>query len=117
MKFFLDENFPKAASKLLEQRGHQVIDIRGTENEGISDHEILEFSRKESAIFLTCDRDFFHTIHLTHKPHAGIIVITLRRPNAKSILEKLTWVVDNQSKFQFQNKCILLSDSKCSVYH
>ncbi len=37
MKFLLDENFPKAAIHLLELRGHQIEDIRGTEKEGVKD--------------------------------------------------------------------------------
>ena len=29
MKFFLDENFPKSATGLLEGMGHKVFDLRG----------------------------------------------------------------------------------------
>jgi hypothetical protein len=34
MKFFLDENFPKAAKALLHKAGHEVVDVRGTDREG-----------------------------------------------------------------------------------
>jgi hypothetical protein len=33
MKFFLDENFPKAAVGMLEEMGHEVFDLRGTDRE------------------------------------------------------------------------------------
>jgi hypothetical protein len=41
MKFFLDENFPRAAAELLGVRGHECIDIRGTEKEGSEDAAIF----------------------------------------------------------------------------
>jgi len=36
-------------------------------------------------VFLTTDRDFFHTIPHIHDKHAGIIVIALRQPNRSTI--------------------------------
>lgn len=116
MTFFLDENFPKLAVQFLNQRGHVTFDIRGTEHEGIDDFAIFRMAKEQSAIFLTCDRDFYHTIHLTEKPHYGIIVITLRRPNASAIIDKLQWVIENLHKFTFTDECILLTDTKCTIY-
>ena len=116
MTFFLDENIPSNATKYLLNSGHVVSDIRGSEMEGTSDQEIFTLSKKKNAIFLTTDKDFYHTIHLAEKPHHGIIVIALRQPNAKAILEKLSWVLDNRTRFRFENECILLTDSKCTVF-
>lgn len=116
MKFFLDENFPKKVTSVLEKQGHTVFDIRGTAQEGISDTKIFSMSKKEKAIFLTSDKDFYHTIHLTEKPHYGIIVIALRQPNAERILEKISWILDNVEKFTFNNECLLITDKKCTVF-
>ena len=116
MRFFLDENFPKAATKYLNKLEFTVSDIRGTELEGITDQEIFSLAKKGNAIFLTSDKDFYHTIHITEKPHSGIIVIALRQPNTNAILEKLKWVLENQNKFEFKNECILLTDTKCTEY-
>lgn len=41
MKFFLDENFPKAAVGMLEGMGHEVFDLRGTDREGSQDGDIF----------------------------------------------------------------------------
>ncbi len=116
MKFFLHENFPKSAIQFLNERGHKSFDIRGTENEGLDDFSIFQLAKEKSAIFLTCDRDFFHTIHLTEKPHYGIIVITLRKPNGKAIIDKLLWVMDRLDHFSFTDECILLTDNNCTIY-
>ena len=42
MKFFLDENFPRKATCMLESYGFEVFDIRGTEIEGADDIILFE---------------------------------------------------------------------------
>ena len=44
MNFFLDENFPKAATKFLEENNHIVFDIRSSEFEGADDQEIFRMA-------------------------------------------------------------------------
>ena len=94
MKFFLDENFPKAAVTLLESRGHEVWDLRGTSREGVDDQAIFELAQTNAAIFLTTDRDFFHTIPHLYSAHHGVVVISLRQPNRERILSKLGWFLE-----------------------
>ena len=60
MRFFLDENFPKAAVGLLEDMGHEVFDLRGSGREGLPDPDIFAEAQRCAAVFLTTDRDFFH---------------------------------------------------------
>ena len=67
MKFFLDENFPKAAVGLLEGMGHEVFDLRGSGREGLPDPDIFAEAQCCDAVFLTTDRDFFHTIPHIHE--------------------------------------------------
>ncbi len=62
MKFFLDENFPRKATCMLESHGFEVFDIRGTEIEGADDTTLFEKAQQHEAIFLTTDKDFYHTI-------------------------------------------------------
>jgi predicted nuclease of predicted toxin-antitoxin system len=116
MKFFLDENFPKKAAYLLSDRGYAVLDVRGTDQEGLKDEIIFELARKAGAIFLTTDKDFSHSIHLKLKPHSGIVVIALKRPDAASILERLKWFLNNCIDQTISNKCFLILDLKCIVY-
>lgn len=75
MIFFLDENFPKTAHDYLSGLGHYVLDIRGTKEEGADDASLFEMAQINKVIFLTTDRDFFHTIPQTIPDHYGIIVI------------------------------------------
>ncbi len=110
MRFFLDENFPKAATTLLQNMGHEVLDVRGSEREGLPDAEIFAVAQCSRAIFLTTDRDFFHTIPHLHQKHAGIIVIALKQPNRHAILQKLSWILNRLKPPDFENRSIQLRD-------
>jgi predicted nuclease of predicted toxin-antitoxin system len=110
MKFFLDENFPKAATGVLEKMGHEVFDLRGTDREGSQDEDIFAEAQQHGAVFLTTDRDFFHTIPHLHAEHYGVIVIALRQPNRTAILEKLSWVLERIAQSEFASRTIQLRD-------
>lgn len=115
MNFLLDENFPKKAVDILKVYGHQTFDIRGTELEGCKDTVIFEKSQKEKAVFLTTDRDFFHTIPPLFKSHCGIVVIALSQPNAVKILEKLQIALKYMQNVEFNSKVLLFTDSKIAM--
>ncbi len=95
MRFFLDENFPKVAHGLLAELGHEVIDVRGSANEGAEDSYIFEMVQQCEAVFLTTDKDFFHTIPYFYTHHHGVVVIALRQPNRKKIMDKLCWFLEH----------------------
>ena len=110
MKFYLDENFPKAAHALLENLGHQTFDLRGTSREGANDSDIFGDAQLNQAIFLTTDRDFFHTIPHLYPTHFGIVVIALSQPNRANILEKLNWLLNHLSSSAYQDRAFQLRD-------
>lgn len=110
MKFLLDENFPKSAEKLLHDYGHEVVDIRGTIQQGINDFQLFDYAQQIEAILLTTDRDFYHTIPLQYSSHFGVIVIALKQPNRAALLSKLAWLLANEKISSIANKIILLRD-------
>jgi predicted nuclease of predicted toxin-antitoxin system len=116
VNFFLDENFPKPAIRILEAQGHKVFDIRGTIHEGADDGSIFLLAQAENAIFLTTDRDFFHTIPGMYENHSGIIVISLRQPNRKNIIDKLIYVLTHFDFATLHSKVLLLTDKSYSIY-
>ena len=90
MNFLFDENFPKSARELIESLGHRVVDFRVEGVRGSSDEVVMSMAIEQSAVVLTTDRDFFHTIGRQYEGHSGIIVIALRQPNRSAIMERLT---------------------------
>jgi len=110
MRFFLDENFPKAAHGFLAKRGHEVIDIRGSTDEGAEDPHIFEMAQHSRAVFLTTDKDFFHTVPHLYAHHHGVVVITLRQPNRKGILNRLGWFLEHFPQHSLVGCVFLLKD-------
>jgi len=110
MNFFLDENFPRWALEILQKSGHVVFDIRGTGEEGLSDTEIFDRAQKARAIFITTDRDFYHTVPWTYSSHCGVIIISLSQPNAIKIIEKLQLGMAFLSTNAIENCCLMLTD-------
>lgn len=112
MKFFLDENVPKAVSEFLSSLKHELIDPRGTELEGASDLKLFESARASSAIFITTDKDFYHTVPFLVKSHHGVIVIALSQPNSKNITEKVRWFINHTDLTMLRDKAVLLTDKR-----
>ena len=89
MNFWLDENFPIAASAVLERAGHQVFDFRRVGVIGSPDEGIMEMALAKKAAILSTDRDFFHTLGRRYPDHHGIVVIALRQPTRHGIIGRL----------------------------
>jgi predicted nuclease of predicted toxin-antitoxin system len=116
MRFFLDENFPKAAKAILDREGHGVVDIRGTVSEGAEDDDLFQMAQDYHAVFLSTDKDFFHTVPHFFAQHHGAVVIALRQPDRKSILAKLSWFLAHIPLESIEGRVFLLRDHVFVVY-
>jgi predicted nuclease of predicted toxin-antitoxin system len=96
---------------MLRQIGHEVTDLRGSGREGLGDSQIFDEAQQNESIFLTTDRDFFHTIPHLYENHHGVIVIALRQPNREAILQKLSWILGYIKASDFANRTIQLRDN------
>lgn len=116
MNFLLDENFPKAAHEILRGMGHDSFDLRGTTEEGMKDADIFQRAQDLGAVFLTTDRDFFHTVPHLYPDHQGVIVVALRQPNRSRIIEKMTWIIAHMKPGDFRNRVVQLRDTTWIAY-
>jgi predicted nuclease of predicted toxin-antitoxin system len=90
MRFFLDENFPNLAAERLRDAGHQVYRAIDLHPAGTPDVELFRDAQNKSAIFLTTDRDFFHTVPFFFAERtAPVVAITLAKANSEHITKKL----------------------------
>lgn len=111
MKFFLDENFPRPALLRLQAAGHSAAHALETFPPGTDDDALFAHAQKEHAVFVTTDKDFFHTVPLAFKHHHGAIVITLRRPNREELLRRLTDALTALGERGLTNAVWLVTDS------
>ncbi len=58
MRILVDENIPLMTAKELRSLGHDVMDIRGTNLEGIDDEELWKIVQKEKRLLITTDKGF-----------------------------------------------------------
>src|SRR4030067_1839597 len=86
MKIFVDENIPAMTVKELHRLGHEIMDIRGTENEGMTDEAIWKLVKKDGRLLITTDKGFTQK---RHEKHNGILIIRLKQPNRLKIHQKV----------------------------
>ena len=116
MNFLFDENFPKAARVVLEKAGHEVFDFRRIGVIGSPDEAIVRTALEKSAVILTTDRDFFHTLGRQYPEHHGIIVIALRQPTRHSIIGRLEWFLEHIEIGNLAGRTFQLRDRTWMVY-
>lgn len=112
MKFFLDENFPYVAVTQLQKGGHAAVHALEFFAPGTADDTLFAHAQQESAVFITTDKDFFHTVPLTFAHHHGAMVITLRRPNRAELLRRLSDAVFELGERTLVNTVWLISDTR-----
>jgi predicted nuclease of predicted toxin-antitoxin system len=82
MKILVDENIPSITVHELRSLGHDVLDVRGTPQQGIEDAELWRLAQFQERLLITTDKGFAEH---REEAHHGIIVIRLRQPNEQRI--------------------------------
>lgn len=117
MKFFLDENFPRPAIPFLVSIGHTASHALDLFPQGTADDKLFEHAQSTSAIFITTDKDFFHTIPLAFAHHSGTIVITLRKPNRADLLRRLAEALVLLGDRDLRDTVWLVTDARIRSRH
>jgi predicted nuclease of predicted toxin-antitoxin system len=82
MKIFVYENIPLITVQALRAEGHDVLDIRGTPNEGMDDESLWKMIQRSGRLLITTDKGFARHRNAFH---CGIMIIRLRQPNRQKI--------------------------------
>ena len=66
MYFLIDENLPPELAQVLEEQGHDVLDVRQSTFRGAADEVLWELASAQRRIIITQDRDFlvFDTLEM-----------------------------------------------------
>lgn len=91
MKIFVDENIPLMTAQLLREEGHDVLDIRGTPDEGMEDETLWNMIQREERLLITTDKGF---TQYRNESHHGILIIRLRQPNRQKIHQRVMHAID-----------------------
>lgn len=91
MRVLVDENIPRITVNGIHALGHDVKDVRGTSDQGITDSELWELALAESRALITTDKGF---AEYRSVPHHGILIVRLRQPNRQKIHHSMMYVIE-----------------------
>jgi predicted nuclease of predicted toxin-antitoxin system len=113
MKIFVDENMPLMTVEALRALGHDVLDIRGTADEGMSDDNIWEKAQQEQRVLITTDKGF---TSYRDQPHYGILIISLRQPNRQKIHKRVMQAIAQFKEAEWPELLVVMRDTVQSVW-
>jgi len=113
MKIWVDENIPLMTVRALREEGHDVLDIRGTPDEGIEDEILWNMIQKEGRLLITTDKGF--TQH-RNDPHHGILIVRLRQPNRQKIHQRVMQAIAQFEAEAWSGLLVVMRDVVQSVW-
>jgi predicted nuclease of predicted toxin-antitoxin system len=113
MKILADENIPHRTVRELRAMGHDVLDIRGTPNEGMRDTQLWKLAQGEERLLITTDKGF-----ATHRneSHHGILIIRLRQPNRHRIHRRVIQAITQAEGRQWPGLLVVMRDYAQSTW-
>lgn len=89
MRFLVDEDLPRSTSDLLQQHGHEAVDVRDIGLRGAKDPHIAAYAQSEGLCLVTGDLDFSDIRSYRPKEYAGLVVLRLPRTATASFILNL----------------------------
>ena len=86
MRVLVDENIPVLTVEGLRNLGHDVLDVRGTADQGVDDIDIWKIAQEQHRLLITTDKGFALR---RSDLHSGILIVRLRRPNGPKIHQRI----------------------------
>lgn len=113
MRILVDENIPLMTVQELRRLGHDVLDIRGTAEEGAPDDELWSNAQREHRLLVTTDAGF---ADLRHEDHHGILIIRLRQPNRQKIHERVMQGLGQFAETEWPGLLVTMRDTVQSIW-
>lgn len=113
MKILVDENIPLTTVRALRVQGHDVLDIRGTADEGTADYALWSMAQREERLLITTDKGF---VHHREQPHHGILIIRLRQPNRRKIHDRVMQTMAQFKAVEWLGLLVVMRDNTQSVW-
>jgi len=107
MDILVDENIPLISVEQLRNMGHDVLDIRGTSEQGISDKLLWNKACQEKRLLISTDRGF---AYYRDSDHFGILIISLHRPNRQEINKRVIDAIKLFSAKQWPGLLVVMRD-------
>ncbi len=113
MKILVDENIPLMTVRALRTLGQDVLDVRGTSDEGSIDRALWQKAQQEGYLLITTDKGF--TEH-RNEQHHGILIVRLRQPNRQRIHQRVMQAVGQYKPEEWEGLLVVIRDTIQSVW-
>jgi predicted nuclease of predicted toxin-antitoxin system len=115
MKVKLGENLPVELVDLLAAQCHDVQTVPGEALAGRPDGVIFRASLSEGRLLMTQDLDFSDVRRLKPGTHPGIVLIRLREPSRRRLVERVRKVLAADSTDTWARCFVVISDRKLRI--
>jgi predicted nuclease of predicted toxin-antitoxin system len=113
MRILVDESIPNLTIHALRAMGHDILDIRGTERQGMHDDDLWLLAQAEKRLFVTTDKGFSEH---RDEPHGGILVVRLRQPNEQRIHTRILAAIRQFSEQDWPGLLVVMRDTVQSIH-
>ena len=113
MRILVDENIPNITVLELRAIGHDVLDIRGTERQGMFDDELWPLAQTERRTLVTTDKGFSEH---RDEQHCGILIVRLRQPNEQRIHARIMAAFRQFTEPEWPGLLVVMRDAVQSVH-
>lgn len=113
MRILVDENVPNITVRELRAMAHDVLDIRGSERQGMFDDELWPLAQIEQRTLVTTDKGF--SAHRDEQ-HYGILVVRLRQPNEQRIHARIMVAFRQFTEREWPGLLVVMRDTVQSVH-
>ena len=113
MNISVDENIPLITVQALRDLGHDVLDIRGTVDEGMPDDALWEMVQREGRLLITTDKGFAQH---RDESHHGILIVLLRQPNRRRIHRRVMQAIAQFRTDEWSGLLVTMRDMVQSVW-
>lgn len=112
MQILVDENIPRPTVLRLRERGHDVLDIRGTPREGMKDELLWELAQKEKRLLVSTDRRFLRYWNVSHN---GALIVLLSQAKLQTIHAKIMQTLDQFTPEEWRELLVVVRDTFQSI--
>lgn len=115
MKIKIDENLPTELAEFLAAGGHDVHTVPCEALTGQEDKVVFTAAVSEKRLLITQDLDFSDVRQFRPGTHPGIVLIRLRDPSRRRIVDRMNQVLTAYSIESWAGCFVVISDRKLRV--
>jgi predicted nuclease of predicted toxin-antitoxin system len=113
MRICVDENIPLITVAELDSLGHDVLDVRGTANQGMPDDLLWELAQQQGRLLISTDKGF---VQHRNESHHGILIVRLRQPNEQKIHERVMNAIRQYREDEWAGLMVVMRDTVQSIW-